>query len=227
MQSPFVNNDIFDVAFDIDNNNIGKVYIVHQCNCVSTGVKGMAWQMFNKFPDAHHKNKKRILGTIDIVDNQGKFGNISVVNFYAQQYPGKADDRKLNDRQSRIEAFYSCMNSLYEHIKKEHKNEGVTILLPYGIGCGLAGGWWREYDALINIFSSMLQDINISQFYDVIVCRKPQKNFSEQYQKCRDGEVYAKCEDCGKQYLLVDIAQIAIHPRCIQCQINWRMLEPN
>lgn len=67
-----------------DLTTIDVQYRAHQCNCVSNYALGVAKSIFEKYPEANTYNKEftRKMGTISIHN--------SVINMYAQCYPGKA-----------------------------------------------------------------------------------------------------------------------------------------
>lgn len=135
-------------------------FIVHQCNCVSTGMAGLAKTIFKKYPysDTYSKRnskEERSLddpGTISIHGN-GKDKRY-IVNFYSQYYPGKAK-YKNDSLEIREKWFEKCLDLLgqVEDLK--------SVAFPYGIGCGLAGGDWDKYYGMIEDFSDRNPDTEI------------------------------------------------------------------
>ena len=129
-------------------------YIVHQCNCVSTNAKTLALQIFKKYPFSNSyqqrngdKTKFSKPGTIEIFcsDNNDK----SIVNFYSQFYP--STPKYSNDSYiKRLNWFKECLNKLLE-IKDIFKQK--SIALPYNIGCGAAGGDWKDYFKILKDFA--------------------------------------------------------------------------
>jgi O-acetyl-ADP-ribose deacetylase (regulator of RNase III) len=118
--------DILNIPFHVD-------YIAHQCNCTSRGSKGLAKSIFEKYPYANTYGMYREPGTIHVRGN--------VINMYAQRRPGlpSGDDTPS----LRILWFKSCLKEIL-------KIEGIhSIAFPYRIGCGLAGGDWKQYQEMI------------------------------------------------------------------------------
>lgn len=131
-------------------------YIAHQCNCCSRGAAGIAKQIFERFPDAAYPRQRvRDPGTISVHSNR-------VINCYAQLVPGKPC--KNDTAEMRLRWFRQCLFAIT-------KIEGIrSVALPFGIGCGLAGGNWnREYIPLLTRFDIYCQSKGI----EVIMCRRP------------------------------------------------------
>lgn len=128
-------------------------YIVHQCNCITDHGKQLSKSMFDTFPYANtyklrtkDKNTYNIQGTIDIMGNG--VNQRFVINAYAQYYPGKS---KYNDSpKNRQQWFIECLQKISQ-IKDIRKK---SIALPFNIGCGLGGGNWDEYYAIIKDFAN-------------------------------------------------------------------------
>ena len=112
----------------------------HQCNCVTTKSKGLSEVMFSKFPSANtykrHHIRKSVPGTIDV------FLDCGVINMYAQYLPGKSSE------ELRLWWFELCLQAIIDHLPPHR-----SYAFPYGIGCGLAGGKWEDYLALIENFA--------------------------------------------------------------------------
>ena len=126
-------------------------YICHQCNCVTTTPYGLSAQIFQKFPYANtyvqrklnpglrnfaRPDTQSVPGTIDVIGN--------VINLYAQYGPGKPNG--FNDSyEQRKSWFRQCLAQIAALSPK-------SLAVPYQIGCGLAGGVWSEYEAMLNEF---------------------------------------------------------------------------
>lgn len=123
--------------------------IGHQCNCVTKYGKGLSKDLFSLFPyaDDYSTDSTRITGTVKI-HGDGKEKRY-VANLFAQYYPGKC--RYCETSEKRIIWMKSCLNALGDFMTK---NNLKTLALPYGIGCGLAGGDWTQYRNLIEEFSA-------------------------------------------------------------------------
>lgn len=117
--------------------------IVHQCNCVTTTSKGLANAIFNKYKEANdyktHKHGKP--GTIHIHNIDNKI----IINMFAQRYPGRS--RSDGQKTYREMLFQKCLDQIGQSsISRE-------IAFPYKIGCGLAGGNWKNYLKMISNFA--------------------------------------------------------------------------
>lgn len=131
--------------------------LIHQCNVSTYGRSaGLAKQIFNKYPktNTYLQGTNRSLGEFDLFDVGNKF----ICNLYGQRYPGKAN--KGNDSEYLRFCWFS---NAFDLLVKN--NIDKQILIPYGIGCGLAGGNWDKYITLISM-------ISIKYDKNVIVCKK-------------------------------------------------------
>lgn len=116
-------------------------YIVHQCNCQTTYGKGLSEHVFRKYPEANIYNDGTVRTPGEIIV-RGK-----VIAFLAQKSPGKPKGNETE--QVRERWFETCLKKLGAFLKE---NEINTVAFPYGIGCGLAGGNWHHYSAMIREF---------------------------------------------------------------------------
>jgi O-acetyl-ADP-ribose deacetylase (regulator of RNase III) len=115
--------------------------IAHQCNCVTSYGKGLSAAIFAKYPyaDVYSSNSEnRKVGHIDI--RNPKFGDVEspiIIAIYAQYKYGKSVT------EPRLTWFQQCLDRMIEN--------GITdVAMPYGIGCGLAGGNWADYKRLLS-----------------------------------------------------------------------------
>jgi O-acetyl-ADP-ribose deacetylase (regulator of RNase III) len=112
--------------------------IGHQCNCMGKMGAGVAMTIKNEFPEAYQAyiSDSRMLGYYSMYD----YDNLKVFNLYGQQRYGR-DKRHTNY----ISLTLSLIRSIGNHNLK-------NLALPYGIGCGNAGGsWFVVEDLLIDI----------------------------------------------------------------------------
>jgi len=125
-------------------------HIVQQCNCTTKYGLGLSKAIFTKYPIAndYENNHLRYPGTINIykVDT-----NKYVVNMFAQRSPGKPNNNET--RQMRLNWFKSCLDELYRSIKAE---DAFVIGFPFTIGCGLAGGNWKDYLLMLENFEKLI-----------------------------------------------------------------------
>jgi O-acetyl-ADP-ribose deacetylase (regulator of RNase III) len=139
-----VQGDILQASEDI---------IGHQVNCMGVMGAGLAKQIRNKYPVVFTKykelvdkqiDKKKLLGAIQVIDfPNGKV----IINLFAQYNYGRSvvfTDYK---------ALEKGLKSIYYTVTQTDL-KGKSVALPYGIGCGLAGGDWKVvYKMIDEIFS--------------------------------------------------------------------------
>lgn len=139
-----VKGDILQASEDI---------IGHQVNCQGVMGAGLAKQIRNKYPhvyDEYRKlclsteNKYSLLGEIQIIktDINSMFGQ-RIVNIFAQYKYGR----------NKIQTDYDALRSGLEKINALRQSKSMynsSIALPYGIGCGLAGGDWTVVYRMID-----------------------------------------------------------------------------
>ncbi|OHT14843.1 hypothetical protein TRFO_14805 [Tritrichomonas foetus] len=124
-------------------------YIVHQCNCISKGAKGLAKAIYDKYPyaDAYKiQPRKDTPGTIKIAGN-GKNQRF-IINLFGQYKPGKPRPGSSDSVESRLQFFKEGLSKILEIPNLE------SIAFPFNIGCGLAGGDWNSYYAAIEEFAT-------------------------------------------------------------------------
>lgn len=138
-----IKGNLLDFTIDKD------CYIVQQCNATGNRSLGLSSVINKKFKNANIYSgklavKDRKLGTVIVRDN--------IINIIAQYNPGKPS--KGDTREDRLKYFTECLNEIVRLNPKE-------IAMPYGIGCGLAGGIWEDYMKEIEGFASCYPDITI------------------------------------------------------------------
>lgn len=124
--------------------------IIHQANCFAKMGAGIAKQIRDKYPESYVADKdfgipvgsKKRLGLYSAA--KAKSGQL-IFNMYSQYHYGRGTrtDYKAFEKALRmiiIEATHSQLSK-------------VKIGLPYGIGCGLAGGDWSIVQNIINKIS--------------------------------------------------------------------------
>ncbi len=118
--------------------------IAQQCNCQSKKGKGLSKDIAEKFPHANFYSSREedsSPGTIEVRGDR-KEKERFVMALYAQKSPGKPKGR---DNAEQIEEWFAeCL----ERIPKKYKKL-KSIAFPLGIGCGLAGGNWENYEKII------------------------------------------------------------------------------
>lgn len=130
------NGDLLDANMDI---------IAHQVNCKGAMGAGIAKQIHAKYPKVAREYKgflnktpdSEILGQCQIVSVND--GNKWVANLFGQYGYGR-DRRHTN---------YEVLEIAMTKLKDYAKERNLTVGLPYGIGCGLAGGDWEIVRGII------------------------------------------------------------------------------
>jgi hypothetical protein len=128
---------------------------LHQTNCTSKSVRGIAASIFAKWPETNTYygdfERERKFGRNDI------FGKIRVVNMNAQLNPGGPNGNIGDGIKDRLEAFETCLRDIEGYLLHP-SNTCMTLSFPYGIGCGLAKGNWLDYMSLIHDSYERLQE---------------------------------------------------------------------
>lgn len=135
-----------------------EIPICQQCNCVTTKSHGLAKVIADTLgidPYAKRKNMKGRLNCVAEPSTPGTFevfkrDKHTVICMYAQYYPGKSGawgraytelPKLSDDTKSRFAWFRKCL--------LEIAFEYTHVAMPFNIGCGLAGGNWKEYEELL------------------------------------------------------------------------------
>ena len=124
--------------------------ICQQVNCKGVMGAGLAKQIANKWPCVynHYKyfitekklNNEPLLGTVNFVEVKEK---TFVANIFGQNDYGR-DGCKTD---------YKALKKGFEEVKHFGETNSLPILIPYNIGCGLAGGDWNKvFDIIKEVF---------------------------------------------------------------------------
>lgn len=114
--------------------------IAHQVNCLGVMGAGVARQIAAKYPEVLTSYKKYVLDSRDPLGNCQLVqvaDDLWVANIFGQRGVGS---RKV---QTDYGAVYTAFDQLRQQMGR-HKL-GNTVHVPFGIGCGLAGGDWKSY----------------------------------------------------------------------------------
>lgn len=127
-------------------------YLCHQCNCTSKKSAGLAQKIFQRFPSTNDyvsRGDPSEPGTVSVHHLERYYGGpMSVINMFAQRGPGKARPWGDDSKEMRLTWFTQC---LYACLDKTPR--GSKFAFPFGIGCGLAGGSWDSYFAILKTWS--------------------------------------------------------------------------
>lgn len=129
--------------------------IVHQTNCLGAYNAGIARQVRQKYPKVYELYKarcaacqpKELLGKCQFI----KVGNKHIVHLFGQLTYGRTG------RHTDYEAVREGLMKL-GMVAREHN---WSVALPYGIGCGLAGGDWALVEPMIALY---LDDIAVTLY---------------------------------------------------------------
>jgi O-acetyl-ADP-ribose deacetylase (regulator of RNase III) len=138
-------------------------YIVHQCNCRTTRAWGLAYSLFGSFPHADTYTvpsdpklapmpPKRVPGTFTLHGGPGT-GLRGVINLYGQDAPGKASAAET--KAQRLTWFQNALLQLADVPNLK------SVAFPHGIGCGLAGGSWKQYEAALVEFAVLVPETEV------------------------------------------------------------------
>jgi hypothetical protein len=136
-----IEGDIFEVQ-NLYEDELGyRTYLAHQCNATTKGARGIAKEIFSKWPHANVYKEARQTGTCIV--------RYPIANLIAQQTPGKPRTKNSADTtEQRLKWFEESLKDLTTQIaasQRVHTQQAHCVLLPFRIGCGLAGGDWDQY----------------------------------------------------------------------------------
>ncbi len=126
--------------------------IVQQVNCMGVMGAGLAKQIRANYPSVYTEYKRHceqyadargdLMGQVLLCQvGEGKY----IANLFAQLGYGKKG----------VYTKYDMLQKGLEEVRSLAEKENLTIAIPYGIGCGLAGGDW-------DVVSKQLDDIFVS-----------------------------------------------------------------
>lgn len=151
--------------------------ICHCCNTLG-GVfgAGIAKQIAEEYPVALEedilaaKEKRNVLGGFSGVRlSNGKM----IINLYGQAEVG------IGKRRLDYEAIYCALEALKDKLEQAHTEGRIYHLgIPYGIGCGLAGGAW-------SIVEAMIKDLFENSPVNVTIVKLKQKNLDNPAKSAR------------------------------------------
>lgn len=137
--------------------------LIHQANCYQTMGAGIAKQIRNKYPEAYradqHDQRRPLerLGSYSVGYHLPT--NQYIVNLYAQLHYG------TQKRQTDYNALRMALQATFAWLDTIDPLKKLTIGLPYGMGCGLAGGDWSIVVKIIEEVSSCAhREITIFQY---------------------------------------------------------------
>lgn len=160
--------------------NSPEKYIIHQCNCYTVKAHGLSLSIFEKYPWADCYSERRQFNNrnLAIPKDCAKFGGVkiiygprekkAIVCLFAQLCPGKPNRFRsypyweTDTSEMRLIKFRKCLKKFGKYCEKR----GIkSVAFPYRIGCGLAGGNWKDYYHAIDYFSRKYSVISILYKY--------------------------------------------------------------
>lgn len=119
--------------------------IAHQVNCKGVMGAGLAKQLRGKFDNLFPEYKKFCK------ENKELLGKCQLVKVSEDQYVANLfgqDDYGYNKKHTVYPALYRALKEL----KEIAMTEGFqTVGVPYGLGCGLAGGEWSTVSNILKL----------------------------------------------------------------------------
>lgn len=163
---------ITEVTGDIFN-NLELDAIAHQCNCFHTMGGGIARIIAQKYPLALEADKRTAYGSKDklgdvstaLVQHElDNSKNIVIFNCYSQYNFGGG-----------VQTHYDSVRKVFNFIKTIGEQTlflvgsvgPLTLGIPYGYGCGLAGGDWTIVRGIIDEVFGDSKNINVQ------ICKLP------------------------------------------------------
>ena len=117
---------------------IDRGIIVHQVNCQHVMGAGLALQIRKKYPRHYSDFASRVphLGGLVITQVSSE---LYIVGVYGQYNIGR--EKRQTD--------YNALRKGLSAVQKMCAEMNLPVYLPYGIGCGLAGGSWAVVEQII------------------------------------------------------------------------------
>lgn len=119
--------------------------LVHQVNGLGVMGAGLAKQIAHKYPHVERAYKRFVHehgGTPETLLGQHQFvatDDFTVANVFGQARIGR-DRRQTN---------YNALEKGLERVAHTARSNELSVAIPYGIGCGLAGGEWQVVSSII------------------------------------------------------------------------------
>ncbi|WP_340025031.1 macro domain-containing protein [Paenibacillus sp. FSL K6-1096] len=122
----------------------GEDILGHQVNCQGVMGSGIAKILRGRYPNLYPEYKKycnqhtseKLLGHCQLVQTGAKY----TANLFGQLHFGRSKTRYTD---------YAALEQALTTLKAEAQARGLSIALPYNIGCGLANGEWSVVEQMI------------------------------------------------------------------------------
>ena len=139
--------------------NCSQPWLVHQLNCVSSGARGLAAVLFDRYPSTNAYARRSGPSTPATIDVAAVRADLRVVGLYSQYYPGTTSSSRevLDDADTRLLWFRESLHAFASHHLREPAARDPTarcsVAVPFLIGCGLAGGDWPSYEETLKVWA--------------------------------------------------------------------------
>jgi O-acetyl-ADP-ribose deacetylase (regulator of RNase III) len=140
--------------------------ICHQVNCHGVMGRGLAKAIKNKYPKVY-ENYRRICKQYESKKQsllgQVVWGMITPDDKIIANLFGELDYGGDGKRYTDYNALESAFKEVYRAVTSKNSTiKGMTIAIPYNIGCGLGGGDWN---VVYKIIEKVFKD------YDITICK--------------------------------------------------------
>lgn len=126
--------------------------LAHQVNCKGIMGGGVAFQLKKRFPGlsysyntfcfSNNYNPEFLLGECQLVHHGDKI----IANLFGQDGTSRA----------KCMTQYDKLRKCLENLNRYCMTTGFSVAMPYGIGCGLAGGDWNiVYPMICEVFKEV------------------------------------------------------------------------
>ena len=148
------------ISDDILNTN--KEFVIQQCNCTTNQVYGLSKSIKERFGcDPYKDVTKNITNTLGSITVHKTNDGPDVICMYAQIYKGPPEENTMffgDGREQRLEWFNRCLDKIKNLNPK-------SFAVPFNIGCGGAGGNWKEdYFPALKRFSERYPEIDMAVY---------------------------------------------------------------
>lgn len=132
--------------------NVGNLFesdctiLMHQANCFTTMGAGFAKELKMRHPEAYQADLQFSVprGSRDRLGRHSfawsRDHSRLLVNLYGQHRYGR--DQKYTEEDKLLQAMEEAFSKL-EALQIRRPDFQIKVGMPYGIGCGLAGGDWK------------------------------------------------------------------------------------
>lgn len=173
---------IITVNGDITKCPSGINVIIHQANTQNIMGAGVALALRNRWPEIYEADsdyhdymvekfqikevaEEKMLGTFSRVYADNGQYRIMVINLYGQKL--RRSEQNSIFPATDYSAVIAGLKSIKIYLDRLAKDQYIKVGIPFGMGCGLGGGDWNFYDAIIRVaFSGSKYEINYVKYIE-------------------------------------------------------------